>query len=429
MTTPSILKISREQSLISVPTYSDIQKNFRDKIISTTWMNMDVVREENLTVPDYWYRVRPSFNDVAGEGASLGMPCSSIWLSNDNNIVHLPVGIDATFVAHAQRLGVLQKYVISKYSDLVSLQSSTGLPIMACDDFPSGQSINRVSSENAFYRLNRKSDLSDFSSHHAPYIVKQINEITENDFESFNGRRFYIKKDNTEVVGEGVFKIDTLEDFNRAIMLIKEEKQAYSGLASHVILQGSIEGESKSFQYYHTPNGPVQLISVSQQFVDENGVYQGSYNPYIRVEDLSAAERAMILDMSNMVRLAFPKLEGVIMNDYILTSDKAYTLDPGLRPSGNTGTSLSKLFVSEQTGVNNVASFTLGMSPLGRRASFQEYFDGREEILALDSLQTNGFTLMPWGYNPYQGAPVMALCFKQNEDLEAIKSEIEHLFK
>ena len=36
---------------------------------------------------------------------------------------------------------------------------------------------------------------------------------------------------------------------------------------------------------------------------------------------------------------------------------------------------------------------------------------------------------MPWGYNPYQGAPVMALCFKQNEDLEAIKSEIEDQFK
>jgi len=429
MTTPSILEINRAQSIISVPNYSKIQEHFRNKIISTTWMNMDVVREENLTVPDYWYRVRPSFNDVAGEGASLGMPCSSIWLSNDSNIVHLPVGIDATFVTHAKRLGVLQKYVISKYSDLVSLQSSTGLPIMACDDFPSGQTINRVSSEDAFYRLNRKSDLSDFSSHHAPYVVKQINEITVEDFESFKGKRFYIKKDNTEVVGEGVFKIDTLDDFNRALKLIKEEKQRYSGLASHVILQEAIEGESKSFQYYHTPKGPVQLISVSQQFVDENGVYQGSYNPYVTVEDLSTAENAMILDMSTMVRLAFPRLEGVIMNDYILTSDKAYTLDPGLRPSGNTGTSLSKLFVAEQTGVNNVASFTYEMNPLGRKASFQEYFEGREEILALDSLQTNGFTLMPWGYNPYQGAPVMALCFKQNEDLEAIKSEIEDQFK
>lgn len=427
MTTPSILKIDRTQSSISVPKYSEIQENFRNKIITLTWMNMDVVRQEDLRVPDYWHKVRPSFNDVAGEGASLGMPCSSIWLSNNYNIVHLPIGIDSSFVDHAKSLGLLHNYIISKYSDLLKLQFETELPVMACDEFPFGQNISMLSPMEAFYRLNRKSDLSRFSSHHAPYSIRLIDELSQSDFEGFEGERFYIKKDNTEVVGEGVFKIDTLLDFNRALKIIREERSEFPGLAHHVILQKAIAGESKSFQYYHTQSGAVQLISVSQQFVNEEGVYQGSYNPATDISLLTEAEKAMILDMSNKIRFNFPTLEGVVMNDYILNQSGAYTLDPGLRPSGNTGTSIARLFVEEQTGVNNVASYTLGMNALGRKVSFQDYFKGKEELLSLDSINKNGFTLMPWGYNPYQGLPIMALCFKQNEDLEAIKIELNKI--
>lgn len=420
------LNVARES--IQSPTLQSLQDNFNDKLITLTWMNMDVVLQEGICVPEYWEQIRPSYDIIGGKGGSLVMPGSAIWLSNSRNLVHLPIGTDPGFIQHAQNMGILHDFKVAKYSDLESIQLDCGLPVMACDDFVENQEVFRVSTHEAFRKLNQKSDLSLYSSYHAPYEVKLISELSMQDFESFNGEKFYIKKDNTEAVGQGVLPIKSEEDYLNVLEELRFQLEKFPELAPHVILQGAIEGESKSFQYYHTPKGPVQLISVSQQFVNEQGVYMGSYNPPINIEKLSDQEVYMIYDMSEKVRSAFPNLEGVIMNDYIQNENGVFTLDPGLRPSGNTGVSLAKLFVEQETNISDICSITFALPAKGEECSFLEYFKGKEDLLKPKSLNANGFTLMPWGYNPIQGLPVMALCFREGVEFEALQQEVKSIF-
>lgn len=416
------------EGLLTIPNFSKLRSKFNDKLISLTWMNMDVVLSEGICVPEHWEQIRPSYDLIGGEGGSLVMPGSAIWLSTPNNLIHLPSGTDESFISHAVQMGILHNFVVSQYKELENIQLECGLPVMACDEFPDNQKLFRVSSEQAFRSLNQKSALSSFSSYHAPYMVRKINDLTISDYESFRGKKFYIKKDNTEAVGQGVLPIRTKREFLKALNDLKLQRQSYPELAPHVILQGSIDGQSKSFQYYHTPSGPVELISVSQQFVNEQGVYMGSYNPPLELELITEAEKSMIHDMSQKVRLAFPELEGVIMNDYILNEDRVFTLDPGLRPSGNTGVAIARMFVQEHTGFSDVCSMTFALNPKGEPFTFSEYFKGKDDLLKPESLEKNGFTLMPWGFNPIQGLPVMALCFREGIDLQTLQEEVKSNF-
>ncbi len=414
---------------VEAPTFSDIRDNFAGQIMSCVWMNMDVVKRERIVVPEHWHLVRPSFDEVAGEGASMVMPGSVVWLSHPDNWVHVPKGTDPSFLAAARGLGILHTFLDIPYSQLDKAQQQFGVPLNLCDDFVHNRAIDRGFSEEAFRDLNCKSKLAEFSEYAAPYKVASLNDFTREMYDSFGGESFFVKKNNTEVVGQGVLKITSWEDFERVKNQLKCELNLYQGLCREFILQPEIQGKSKSLQYYHTPEGPVELISISEQFVNDQGVYLGSLNLANKVEDLSVNQRMMMIDMAQRVRKKFPKAYGIMMNDFIETRDgEVWTLDPGLRPSGNTGTALARMFVAEQLNRADLASYTLPLPAKGYKESYENYFQAKDELLDLKSLEKNGFVLMPWGYNPYQGAPVMAMVFPVNESVDEIEAAVRRNF-
>lgn len=413
-------------SALSLPSYSQLIENFRERIISCTWYNMDNIGP-NAQIPDYWELIRPSFEAQMGPGASLIMPGSAAWLSTSDNVIHLPAATDESFIDHFKSLGVLRRFACLPYHGLSALQKEFKLPVMGCDKF-ADEVTHRDVDVAAFERLNRKADLDVFSAFAAPYEVFDISALDDAVYDKFSGGCLFIKKDNTEVVAQGVIKVTNRNEFRSAVATLNSEIAQYQGMAKHVILQSGIEGESKSFQYFQGTEGNAKIISISRQFVDENGVYQGSLNPPLEGV-LGENEALTIADMSMRVHQEYPDLRGIIMNDYIQKNDGSmFTLDPGLRPTGNTGTSIARLFAAEKTGDDYVASMTKALPAMGRNCSFAEYFDGRSETLSLTHYQSEGWALLPWGYNPVQGLPVMALVWNYDLDKNIVFQEVDKKF-
>lgn len=374
---------------------------------------------------------RPTMNRF-GPGSHLTMPLAASWMSSSpttavdapGNIVVFPRDVDKTFIAFMQKLGVLGAHTFANFHELPDVARREGKKIYSVDDLPE-EWDEFVANRSATHRLvNAKQYLRPLSAWAAEYELADLDTTTAADFERIGGgKRVYVKLCNTENTGDGVRPVDTAEQYLALVTGLKTQADAY-GLSRQIVLQPSITGRNNSFQFVMRPGeSRLGLIALSNQRVADDGVtYAGSENLPLTPAALNPEITAMMTDMAARIRAIDPEAFGCVMCDYFTLEDcRLVTFDPGLRPTGNTATSLARMFTEEQLQSGPLVSefFFVPVQPAER--DFDTFQKPMESITGVNSVAAQGYGVLPWGYNQYMGrGPLIAVAVTREKLQEAI---------
>lgn len=413
---------------IKVPTYSEIREKLGNVIVSNIWHDggVDPKREA----------FRPDFAKLNGVGATLNMPLAASWMSSGpsaekekTNIVVFPKKVDRTFTQYMQQQSILGDHVFGDFSDLPQVAGDKGMPIYSVDDLPVEWDSIAKNNAKLMRVVNTKKYLSQLSSFAAPYELVNLKTTTEEDFLRFGGGRIYIKKNNSENTGNGVIICDTVDDYLRIVQELKTEAER-EGLDNEIVLQGKVDGINSSFQYFTTPDRPndLDVITVSKQFVGPDGkTYAGSENPPLSLEDVEPDVAALIIDMHERIRALDPTTFGFVMCDFFRTKDGLLAFDPGLRPTGNTATTLARMHVEEATNTPGYWSGLFFVPSQKPGTSFKEYIEPIDGLMGTDAALRDGNAALPWGYNQYQGNGLFIAVSRTREGVQAVMDECKRV--
>lgn len=437
---------------ITMPTLARIRDTMRRKIITHSW--------HNESIDPTRAGMRPSFSDLYGEGSTLTMPLAASWLSSgpgacedDTNIVAFPKGVDRSFVQYMQSIGVLGKHSFVDFQSLSALANRTSRLIYSVDELPEEWDSVSANTARAMRLVNTKKELHALSNFPVPYVradlqelasdmqkrigslraLKNIHQIIWERYRTYlygvlcdpsrpamADRPLYIKLNNTEASGIGVFRCDSADDFKKTIVSLRE-KALLHDLDTEIVIQPKVDGKNKSFQYILNPGEPhrIQLLTLSEQFIADDGVtYVSSINAPIFDKDISSHLAVLMTNMARHIQAIDLDAFGCVMCDYFELKDgKLLAFDPGLRPTGNTATAIARLLIQEQAG-SPMHSTLFCPETTKRETPFKTFIQPLGALMGPDAAAKDGCCVLPWGYNHIQGRGLFIGVAKTREELE-----------
>ncbi len=373
---------------------------------------------------------RQDYGALLGPGMDLLMPTAGAYMCwPGRNRVVLPTGTDRSLVAYLQRAGFLGDVIFHDTVDqLVPAQRAAGRRTYSIDDLgPDGDDV-AVNPLKDMVLGNSKETVCQLSAYAAPEVRRDMFEVGDADFEAAHepGRRVFVKACNTENAGEGVFPVETVEEFRRVLADARTNVERY-GLNRMVVIQPEIVGDNKSFQVFIDParTADVAVVALTDQLVGPDGKkYAGSINHDITRERLEGVGPA-ILDLVDRLRTLCPGAFGFVMCDYFERPDGGVVVyDPGLRPSSNTGAAMVKRWVEEATGrfagVANSTWFDFDEPGM----PYSKVVDRLGEWADPDHILTHRLGVLPRGHNPIQGKSRFLIVTPTKEDYEEFRVEL-----
>ncbi|PKL36393.1 hypothetical protein CVV38_00585 [Candidatus Peregrinibacteria bacterium HGW-Peregrinibacteria-1] len=389
-------------------------------------------------------RFRPSYAlpEKHGVGGDLPFPLAMSWLSTGalkdaRNMVIFPKDSDGSFATTMKKMGVLGDYFYADLDESLYAARDLRMPIYSVDDLPSCWDRDVVNSNFAMTAGNSKrvNLLSSFAADYEEISLLKVN--VKDLVDKLRSGLFYIKLNNTENSGEGVKKCFkkvngvneplSIVELTKLVEGLKQDVMVY-GLNSIVAIQPHVDGVDRNFQIFVTPDSDkIHVVTLSEQFVDENGSYQSSINSPFDIHEIDERLERVIIDLADNYRSVL-KAFGFVMCDYIETAEgELKVIDPGLRPTANTATAMAKLWLEEQTGEAVYSS--LHFVKTGEFASFASFASGVDKFMSADSLVKNGHAVLPWGYNHHQGAGLFVVATSNRDDIEGLKNDVSARIK
>lgn len=416
---------------VRIPTFSSIREKLRNVIVANFWYDTTVE-------PSRVYR--PPSDEKYGPGAMYNMSLAASWMSSgpaapreETNIVAIRNGADESFKRYMQSIGVLGANLSLSFQDFPALSHRYHRRIYNVDDLPDAWNRWSMNSANMHRFVNTKKNTKHLSRFAAPYEVVHLERTTAADFERVgNGGPVYVKTNNTENTGDGVFKCDTPRQYVSTVTKLYDDAMKH-GLDLEIVLQPRIEGDNRSFQFFLDPSTPetIDVLSISRQLIEEDGkTYLGNENPPLTPELLTPQVRAMMTDMAQRIRTIDPQTFGFIMCDYFQLPDgRVLAFDPGLRPSGNTATILSRMYLEEQLSSAGYRSEMFAAPARREGMSFKEYVRPIDAILGPQSAARDGHCVLPWGYNHVQGKALLIALSKTRDGIAAIVDDVQETLR
>ena len=241
------------------------------------------------------------------------------------------------------------------------------------------------------------------------------------------GNRIFIKTCNTESAGEGVYPVETLDEFREAVETIRAKALKYD-LNRTLVLQPEVIGTNKSFQVFLDPARPgeIAVVALTDQLIGADGKkYAGSINHDLTRERIEVVGPAMV-DLVDRLMARCPDAMGFVMCDYFERPDHTVAVyDPGLRPSSNTGAAMVKRWVEEATGqfagVANSTWFDFGEPGM----PYEQVVKRLGHYADPDFITANRLGVLPRGHNHIQGKSRFIIITPHKDDYEAFRVELE----
>lgn len=374
---------------------------------------------------------RKDYGALLGPGMNLIMPTAGAYLCYPGrNRVFLPKGTDRTLVDSLQRGGFLGEALYHDgLEQMVDELRGSGRRVYSIDDLGPGTDDCTANSQHDMELVNSKQMVCALSAFAAQEVHKDMFEVDDEDFRALlePGRKLYLKTCNTENAGEGVFPVQSLEEFHDALSEIRERTRRF-GLNPTLVLQPEIVGQNKSFQIFldqrHTES--IQVVALTDQLIGDDGKkYAGSVNHQVDAERLEAVGDA-ILDLADRIWQKCPNAMGFVMCDYFEQPDgRIVTFDPGLRPSSNTGAAMVKLWIEEVAGV----ATSVANSPwVDSREPGLPYAQVEERLGCYadpEYIVEHRFGALPRGHNPIQGKTRLIIITPTEDDYPTFRQELE----
>ena len=386
------------------PTFNTIRRALAGPWISCIWNDAS----EDPTRAGF----RPSYNDVYGPGSVNVMPAIACWLSTgpggsgEGNRVALPSAIDRSVVQYAIDHGLLGDHeFVYGIADLKSRVRESGRIVYSIDDLGSDFDAHVAIGSEASAWLNSKDDLASISAYAPTEVVKDMYEVTVDDYHYVlgDGRRVYLKTNNTEAAGAGVFICDSEPEFEDQMKAIRAT-QAHFNLNRSLVIQPELTGQNRNFQVFLDPTRPdcVQVIALTDQLVEDDGkTYKSSVNYPITAESM-AAVGPVIVDMVKRIRERVPEAFGFLMCDFFQDGEKITIYDPGIRPTGNTATAMVLHFSRMLAGCDlYVQNFAIDTRTPGYQ--FGEFCTRMGSLVDPGNIAKEHRAVLPWGWNHVTG--------------------------
>ncbi len=407
------------------PTFNTIRRALAGPWISCIWNDA----KEDPTRAGF----RRSYDDVYGPGSVNVMPAIATWLSTgpgsgaEGNRVALPSGIDRSMVQYAVDQGLLGDYeFVFSIADLRKRVRASGRKLYSIDDMGSTFDDYTVISSEVSEWLNSKDDLATISAYAPNEIIKGMYEVTLEDYRHVlgDGRRVYLKTNNTEAAGEGVFICNSEDQFEGHMEDIKA-KQAQFNLNKSLVIQPELTGQNRNFQVFLDPKHPdcIQVIALTDQLVEADGkTYKSSINYPITSESM-ATVGPVIVDMVRRIRERAPDAFGFLMCDFFQDGEKITIYDPGIRPTGNTATAMVLHFSAMLTGRDlYVQNFHIDTQTPGYQ--FGEFCTRMGNLVEPDNIAKEHRGVLPWGWNHVTGFGAVIGVAPDKEAWQAMVDEI-----
>jgi len=374
---------------------------------------------------------RLDYSTLLGPGMDLLMPTAGAYMcAPGRNRVVLPSRTDRTLVAYLQRIGFLGE--VAYYEGMQAIvegQRAAGRRTYSIDDMgPDGDDV-AVNSARDMFIGNSKEMVTKLSAYAAPEVRKDMFEVDDGDYHALHedGLRIFIKTCNTESAGEGVYPVETLEEFREAVETIRAKTLKYD-LVRTLVLQPEVVGRNKSFQVFLDPTHPdeIQVVALTDQLVGPDGKkYAGSINHDLTRDRLEVVGPA-IIDLVDRLKGLCPDATGFVMCDYFERPDHTVAIyDPGLRPSSNTGAAMVKRWVEEATGqfagVANSTWFDFGDPGMPYEAVVERLGHYADP----DYITANRLGVLPRGHNHIQGKSRFIIITPDKGDYEGFRTELE----
>jgi hypothetical protein len=385
------------------PTFNTIRRALAGPWISCIWNDAS----EDPTRAGF----RPSFDDLYGPGSVNVMPAIACWLSTgpgfgDGNRVALPSAIDRSVVQYAIDHGLLGDHeFVYSIPDLKKRVSTSGRKVYSIDDLGTDFDVHAVVTSEASKWLNSKDDLASISAYAPNEIVKDMYEVTVDDYRHVlgDGRRVYLKTNNTEATGAGVFICNSEDEFHDHMEAIRATQAQFS-LNRDLVIQPELTGQNRSFQVFLDPKRPdcIQVIALSDQFVEDDGkTYKSSINYPITAESM-ALVGPVIVDMVKRIRERTPDVFGFLMCDFFEEDGNITVYDPGIRPTGNTATAMVLHFARMLAGCDLfVQNFSIDTRTPGYQ--FGEFCTRMGSLVEPENIAREHRAVLPWGWNHVTG--------------------------
>lgn len=386
------------------PTFNTIRRGLAGPWISCIWN--DAKEDPNRA------GFRPSYDEVYGPGSVNVMPAIACWLSTGSvggvggNRIALPSAIDRSVVQYAIDYGLLGDYeYVYGIADLKKRVSESGRRVYSIDDLGSEFDDHAMIGSEASEWLNSKDDLATISAYAPTEIVKDMYEVTVDDYRYVlgEGRRVYLKTNNTEAAGAGVFICNSEREFEGHMDDIKAT-QSHFDLNRSLVVQPELTGQNRNFQVFLDPTRPdcIQVIALTDQFVEDDGkTYKSSVNYPITAESL-ATVGPVIVDMVTRIRERTPDAFGFLMCDFFQDGERITIYDPGIRPTGNTATAMVLHFSRMLAGCDlYVQNFNVDTRTPGYQ--FGEFCTRMGRLVEPESIARDHRAVLPWGWNHVTG--------------------------
>jgi hypothetical protein len=386
------------------PTFNTIRRALAGPWISCIWNDAS----EDPTRAGF----RPSYDDVYGPGTVNVMPAIACWLSTgpgsgtDGNRIALPSAIDRSVVQYAVDHGLLGDHeFVYGIADLKKRVGASGRKVYSIDDLGRDFDAHAVISSGASEWLNSKDDLATISAFAPTEIVKDMYAVTVEDYRHVlgDGRRVYLKTNNTEAAGAGVFICNSEDEFQGHIDGV-HARQAQFNLNRSLVIQPELTGQNRNFQVFLDPENPdcIQVIALTDQLVEDDGkTYKSSIN-YTITADSMATVGPVIVDMVTRIRARVPDAFGFLMCDFFEDGERITIYDPGIRPTGNTATAMVVHFSRMLAGRDlYVQNFNIDTRTPGYQ--FGEFCTRMGSLVEPESIATEHHGILPWGWNHVTG--------------------------
>ncbi len=393
-----------ELYVLGRPTFNTIRRSLAGPWISCIWNDA----KEDPTRAGF----RSSYDDIYGPGSANVMPAIASWLSTgpgsgaEGNRVAFPAAIDRSIVQYAVDRGLLGDYeYVYSIADLRKRVRASGRKAYSIDDLGRRFDDHTVISSEVSEWLNSKDDLAAISAYAPNEIIKNMYEVTVEDYRHVlgSGRRVYLKTNNTEAAGEGVFICNSEDEFEDHMEDIKA-KQAQFKLNESLVIQPELTGQNRNFQVFLDPKHPdcIQVVALTDQLVEDDGkTYKSSINYPITPESMTTVG-PVIVDMVTRIRERAPDAFGFLMCDFFQDGDKITIYDPGIRPTGNTATAMVLHFTAMLTGHDlYVQNFHIDTRKPGYQ--FGEFCTRMGSLVEPDNIATEHRGVLPWGWNHVTG--------------------------
>ena len=407
------------------PTFNTIRRALAGPWISCIWNDAN----EDPTRAGF----RPSYDDLYGPGSVNVMPAIACWLSTgpgggaDGNRVALPSAIDRSVVQYAIDRGLLGDHeFVFGIADLKNRVRESGRKLYSIDDMGSAFDEHVVIGSEASEWLNCKDDLAAISAYAPSEIIKDMYAVTLEDYHQVlgDGRRVYLKTNNTEAAGTGVFICNSLDEFEAHMEDIRA-RQAQFNLNRSLVIQPELTGRNRNFQVFLDPRRPdcIQVIALTDQLVEADGkTYKSSINYPITSESM-APVGPVIVDMVKRIRARIPDVFGFLMCDFFQDGEKITIYDPGIRPTGNTATAMALHFSAMLTGRDlYVQNFHIDTQTPGYQ--FGEFCTRMGSLVEPDDIAKEHRGVLPWGWNHVTGFGALIGVAPDQEAWQAMVDEI-----